>query len=755
MKDDPRTKALLAVYKDAASPSDVALRRGWNATATRIEAGDPGLPIDVRPAAGPTALPVAWLAGALVLGAVATGVVTWALRGAPSTEENAPAAARQSPHEPPPRPASPPPAVQAAAVAGPACDGLGEPYVLPDHLVPFEAPEGRWRHPWRAYLESRPAQAFVNGIGVHLNDGVPARSGAEEVRWLELLARNGVSTLHLEIGWDHIDYSDDSRLRDEARIVRLLSTARRFGLRPVIRVFSHEAAPCPQRTSQRRVAAPARAGDRTLVLADGRGLIAGQSGLSRLSSRRSAEILFTSVDGGRVTLSRPLPFDLPQGAQVRVTTLKYRPFAAPGSAGFEETLAGWLRFVNRVAEVATAALGTRGAADVGFDLEIGQSTTFAASFLALGRYGDAWTDALDVRATAREIVARTALHADGAPSLFSGARLVDGFAGTDLAASSGAEPPRVSGLARRTPGSLRRLWSPFEANADGAALADWLPVGADTGLASAERLAFPELEATALSGQDFVRDLAPVATRAGTGNHGRLVRGPEIPGCDVWLVGPGIDPRLFAPDMPKDRADSVSAKIVARQYAFFLHKGAAAVALHAWPVRASFGVHGAGLLQRRDDGAVVATPALVALGRMQRALREATGPADPGAGRSVTVLSVRDCHGHVQIPARGGRPPLRNRDQLVLLPFQVNPRRIVVAYYVMTLDTTVDLAPESYDLVLGGVGPPAAQVRASAYDPVRDLPVPVIAPEPTGGDLHVTVEATDAPRLLVLDIEKP
>jgi hypothetical protein len=471
--------------------------------------------------------------------------------------------------------------------------------------------------------------------------------------------------------------------------------------------------------------------------------------MSQVTSARAAEILFSAVEGDTVTLAKPLPWDLPAGATVSVATLKYRPFAAPGSASFDETLSGWLRFVDLVAEHAARALGTAGAADLGFDLEIGQPFSFTSSFLALGRYGDAWPDAQDLPRAARAILAGTAAHVAAHARRYRGVRLVDGFFANDLDVPCAAGPPGVSGLARRTPGALRRLWSPLDPTADAASFAP-VPAGSRD-----LTLAFPELEATALGPRGFARDLAPVGIAGPGGIHGRAGRGPGRPSCDVWLVGPGIDPRLFAPALSEDRAAAVAAKIAARQYAFFLHKGAAAVAIHAFSRRKAYAGQGPGLLAEAEGAGARAAgplPALAALGRMARILG---GGLDdpPGAPARLELRALADCHGHAQAPARGGRPALANRDHFVFLPFQVSARRFAIVYYVMTLDTSADLPPERYEVSIGGL--PGALVGASAREAVRDgaVSVEVLARAPDEATL--ALEATDAPRLLVLEVEGP
>src|SRR5205085_12412416 len=91
-------------------------------------------------------------------------------------------------------------------------------------------------------------------------------------------------------------------------------------------------------------------------------------------------------------------------------------------------------------------------------------------------------------------------------------------------------------------------------------------------------------------------------------------------------------------------------------------------------------------------------------------------------------------------------PTLWNRDIFAFLPYQVNAQTFIVPYYVMTRDVFLDMADETFEVVVGGLH--SERVRVEAYDPLTDRPVPSRVVAVDGGTATIAVAATDAPRLL-------
>jgi hypothetical protein len=126
--------------------------------------------------------------------------------------------------------------------------------------------------------------------------------------------------------------------------------------------------------------------------------------------------------------------------------------------------------------------------------------------------------------------------------------------------------------------------------------------------------------------------------------------------------------------------------------------------------------------------------------------------ADPKliAARPITVESITDTHDHFQFQGDGtlAHPTLYNREVLAVLPFQVNARRFVIPFYVMTRDVTLSLPPEQYRLTLAGLHVKGATF--SSYDPITGVTTPVRA-EPHGAvAVTLAITSTDYPRLLTI-----
>lgn len=738
--DDPAE--LLRRWAAARGPHDLASSRAWKNVARRITAGDVGPDLGKIGKIGEIGQigSIGSKAAAGVLIAVTVGA---ALAGG----------AWQSGHRfgretPPPRPAPSKPSAALAArdVLRPAADkgSAGACRALDRYTDPAQLDLGTDEaraltlQPWRATFATQPIGAFGDGIGVLL--GVDELRGAGVDASIEHLARHGVRHLLFEASWGTLPYDGESFEGSAGRrYAEILQACRRHGVRPTIRLVSHESVPCPSRTARRRLVAPAKAGDRSLLIDDARDLIVGKSGLSGLSRDLAAEILITELrerpDGVQLSLSKALPYDLQAGQVLLFTTLKYAPFAPPGTPDFAETLAGWRRYLDAIGDLAVRALGTAQAADRGYDLELWNSVAFMSGFLFANRYHDPATPD-DDRAW-QQLALETARHLQAHPERFAGARLINGFATHSRGDACADLPAPFAGVRRATPGPLTRPGF-VRAGARGPDpfLLPWL-----RSQTSFARLDFPEVEATFASPESFARELGP----------------DRPPGCGVWLSGAGVDPRALAPMASADRAQALKTKLVLRQYAFFLGKGARRVSTAAGPSVHSTDDRGAGLLThstlralRAGDGRPTepAASPLAALGRLHAATAGGAS-ALPGRPRQLDIRGVTDCHDHAQLRGGAGEPSLANRDVLALLPYQAAERRFVLHYYVMTRDTTADLPPEAYTVTIGGLA--GADARVRAYDPVGDRDVEVRLDRAGHDEVTVTLEATDTPRVLVID----
>ena len=192
--------------------------------------------------------------------------------------------------------------------------------------------------------------------------------------------------------------------------------------------------------------ADAEAGTREVELDRTDGLIIGHSGLSNQQHYVAAEFLITKIDGGKVSLSKPLPNKLTAGTKVRMATLKYAPFGDASTDEGKATLEGWKRYVRTIADFAATTLGTKGMRDLGFDLEIWNEMSFGSNFINQSCYYNPPPRKIDLGAVYLDIVHATADAAEARPSLFAGVRLENGFSNTLPWPASSQMPARVDAL---------------------------------------------------------------------------------------------------------------------------------------------------------------------------------------------------------------------------------------------------------------------------------------------------------------------
>ena len=87
------------------------------------------------------------------------------------------------------------------------------------------------------------------------------------------------------------------------------------------------------------------------------------------------------------------------------------------------------------------------------------------------------------------------------------------------------------------------------------------------------------------------------------------------------------------------------------------------------------------------------------------------------------------------------------------LPYQVNARRFVIPYYVMTRDVTRDLPDEAFTLTVKGLHGLGATV--TVYDPLNDVSVPVTVIARQTNSLTLRLTTGDYPYLLTVEETVP
>ncbi len=629
-----------------------------------------------------------------------------------------------------------------------------------------------WLQPWRGYLDTVPAETFRDAVGINFN--VEPGQADSTAR---LLRESGFRRARIEVGWSAIDFSDRSRLRTDESVRTTLTALRDHGIRPLILLNSHHGAPCPYRFFDVRLVQDAPQGARTIRVdsATAAAIEPGRTGLNASDDYKAAAILFTGVQpDGTVSLSKPLPRALKAGAHP-AATLAYRPFERPRLADgspnpdFEETLAGWLAYVDVVTRRAREILGS-----TEFDVEVWNELSFGSDFLDASRYYDPAPD-VGVGDTDREILERTvALIRDPARGM-QGVGIGNGFANQRPWEAGGTSPPGLTaidkhpyhGMARFPEDAVNSGIRPLDANGqpNGTRLGpdEWRE-----GFVPTYGAFFPEHYLTAIQTEHLVRDLSPITTGVYGTPHGRNTHPAGSPPPEVWITETGMDFTEMEQAGQLGSADiaHLRAKATLRTTTAFVNKGVRG--LHFYAARGDeLGLIDDSFFDEVDrrggayPGPGTAGATVAAMARMMSRFE----PGQLGAPRQLSLEQIADDHDQRQFEGGGtsGRPPLYNRDVLAFLPFQVADNRFVAGVYVMTRDITrvnrpelppndparFDLPPAPYRLTIGNLD--GEGVQASAYDPLSDeqVPVEVVSREPDRAVIELPV--TDSPRLLVLE----
>jgi hypothetical protein len=627
-------------------------------------------------------------------------------------------------------------------------------YIDERHLTALSfGAHSHWLQPWRAYQETLPTRRFLDAQGVVLD--VHKAEAPDLI--VTMLARHGFRNARIEIGWGSVNYSDESKLNDAERLEALLLACKAHGDRPLILLNANSGVPGPTDFSERTLAREAKKGDRRVELADTGGLRVGYSGLANLSDYRAGEALATGIERNTVLLSKPLPKDLGKaGAKVTITTFRYRPFSAPGTEDYKNTVAGWRRYVGTVADFVAQSLGSQHDADRGFDLEIWNELTFGSAFLSINNYYEPKLVEYKEESIWENLVRETA---DRHPDQFRGVTLADGFRNTIPWPAASREPARVGALSAH-PYPPRRVYPGDEPR--GPALDAQF---ADDGpkFTPAYSALFPEYYATAVQTETVIRDMAPITTSVYDTPHGRNARvidGKIVP-CPMWLTEIGFHPQENGV-VDRDAALRLKAKATARDACFFPAKGVERIYFFS----ALNGDTGYGLVSDHfaeyartgkpypADEAAYVSPALRTVKNIVAKMQV---EVDPGlvATRQLTLASIADTHDHYQFRGDGSarHPHLYNRDVFVFLPFQANRNRFVTPYYVMTRDITKGLAPEAFTVNIRGID--GRRTAVASYDPIADRDVPVDVKSATADELILELQAADYPYLLTIQEQAP
>lgn len=585
--------------------------------------------------------------------------------------------------------------------------------------------------PWRGFLETNPASQFLAGIGINYN--LP--DNADDAAVLGLLVASGFKAIRLEISWDKVPWEED-RLNNQDRLNTILGLCKKYNITPLILLNANQGAPCPYQSYKREVVAGANKGSRSLTLDSLTDLVAGYSGLS--TEGWMAEVLFTEFNQATrtVRLSKPLPMDIASGTQVHVQTLKYLPLYPVDTPQFEETIKGWLKYVQLVLNLVRQNNITN------YEIEIWNELTFGSQYLSINNYYD------------------PPLHNKEVDSLFAGGE------NWELAKRT------VDFIRQNSPG-VKSIWgysnvtffhTPIEKLPAGIGGQSYHPYGTQRQSIPQD---FPPKERYDWFIEKFIPKNLTWCMPEGWAHLGvktetlMKLLNPEArktelpPGATSfahYMTEHGFIP-AEAGITDKKAAQAHKAKSLIRSVLFWLSKGMSKMYIYSAYQDSDLAQ---GMLLEQPDPANYGKFAAEEL--MSPALRALKNMVDLfSQGQTSTELQTRQLEVEVSgldaqykvFEGDATHPALYYQDMLCVLPFQASPSRFIIAYYVMSYDITLPLPAMNIKITLKNIR--GAEPQVLLFDPIVNKYFLSQKIEFLDQGVAINAEAKDYPLLIVID----
>ena len=464
-----------------------------------------------------------------------------------------------------------------------AVGGKVSPYIDPSQFT--ATPWGYKSHytqPWRAWQSTVPTSLLLHSAGTVMGDNCGANCSDLKA---QMLAKHGITKCRIETGWGTTDWKNRTQIDDDTTTLKSLV---KHGIRPLLLLNAHHAAPGPTFQFSVNVTVAAKKGDRELTVDNVTHFKLNFSGLTTPSDGyKAASRLVTAINGNTVTFSKPLLDDVPVGLLgpgFWFTTLAFRPFSKPGEWDFPLTMAGCSQYPLDVAKWAATALGTVGQADVGFDLEIWNEITFGSDFLDIDNYyspplypdymqhhGDNGCGSrLDphnqtIGNNCDHMIQAVVDTANAHPEVFSGAKIINGFANEPPWFGCSETDVRIHGFGHHPYPQVNRYperdeYVPDQPSGWGGGIpVDALHNVDTTGWSPTYDWDAPEYFATALQMENLERDLAPINNTIGNYSFGQpnVVHGYNsrlAAPCPMWITEINLLPWCPGPSCSKDKA---------------------------------------------------------------------------------------------------------------------------------------------------------------------------------------------------------
>lgn len=618
--------------------------------------------------------------------------------------------------------------VGVAALAARVSSGQCAAYIDPGLL---DVPWGNYsfiRQGWRGYLETVPARRYRDGLGVVWGQSPPHRS-ADEVA--AALAWAGFRRVRLEIPWGSVTW-DETRFDEgsEQRVNQILSALKTHGLRPLILLNANHWQPCPVRWRQLVVQRTAAAGGRTLLVSGEVAdlSVSANATIMSLADGSTAgplvitdEASHTAIPVGThlLHLSKPLTRAVQSQETLRVAILRYPPLYPVGTPQFESTVAGWLRYVDLVAQLVEKNYGSDA-----YDVEVWNEMTFGSAYLDINNYRDPQAglqqpEFLHPGGNAWELARRTVellkrKHPD--------TRIIWGFSNTSFFHTPVSElPPLLDGQSYHPYGTGRRCYADLIRGRRDRLLDSYVPTGCSVQ---------PEGYAhTWQQTESLLRLIAPAARAAhpaGSTTFQHFITEHGFTPAEIGITA-------------SSEAERAKEGFVLRAPLLWINKGLSAVYVYDVYEKDDAGF---GLL--RSDGSI--SPALGALHRMTA---EFAGPETLDASRQLSLEISREGDPAGVLPGDPDGKYLRQEQASAFLPFQIDATRFLVAAYVMTQDFPKPLTPKPYRVTISGLDGRHATVKY--YSPASDALWPVHIIDRTDVSVTLRLSLVEIPNLLTID----
>ncbi|HEY5442111.1 MAG TPA: Ig-like domain-containing protein [Candidatus Saccharimonadales bacterium] len=637
---------------------------------------------------------------------------------------------------------------------------VGNPtYINANQLLP--SPEASfYNQPWRGYMETIPATNLLNGIGVVYSPGTI--SDAQQDKDMQYMASIGVHGIRKEMPWGSIDPTNETQFTSTfaAKNATLFAECKKYGITPDLLLNANDGAPEPSFSPPLKgtlvKAAPAGSTQVTVtgvaasaIVVHKQNTTMGGSGMSDGDKAGvRAHYMFTNVvtnSDGSVTLSfsRPTLTAMSAGSPIHIQYFKYMPLYPVGTPEFNNTMAGWNKYITAVANAVKAA----GLPQV--KIEIWNEVTFGSHFLdANGYYATSapvnttGIDKMHQGGQAWELANQTTKYFK---SVFGSSVKVDwGFSNTDAYKTAVPTLPSLDAESFHPYSSgLVDLGKTNKQSIKNLVPGPYVP--------SVQRQ-FAEGGFAALGNnvQNLITGKLQPSDRL-------YKQPPGITGFQYWFTEDGFTATNHKQVHTQAENDLLESKADLRLISFWLNKGVSYIDFNS-----AFGsdkqatrsgtqpggnLLGYGALQ---DGGDPSSPTAEVLKNFTAQFAGATNLTSPrNLGVTVTDTTPNDNTAAFNVfPADPvtKEPALNYREMFQFLPFQVTNNKFVIPTYVSSMNIVAPPPAMDFQTDITNVNGNGANV--SYYDPITNKSMPITVVSRSDHDIVVSIEAVDYPRLI-------